>query len=472
MMLIDTHCHLQFKEYDPDREAVIQRALEDSISILLCVGTDVAMSREANVLAQKHPFIYSSVGFHPHDAKGFSESVFQELREITKSTKVVAVGEIGLDYYRNLSPVEDQKRCLRRMLDLAEEFRHPVLLHIRDAAPSPSSEGFGGQAYSDVIKILKENCTLPIRGVNHCFSGSVKELEELLDLGLYISFAGNITYPKSDPIHGAVKACPLNRMLIETDAPYLAPQSYRGKRNEPAYLRQTAIEVASLKGISLEEVERSTAENALTLFPMSREGQEQLVYAIGDALYVNVTNACSARCTFCELSEPNSELYLKGYRLKMKRDPSVQDVLSAIQGVNHYREVVFCGYGEPTLRIKFLVDLAKALKTQGIRTRLNTNGHGNLIHKRSIVPELAGLIDEISVSLNAENDEKYNAIVRPHFGVGTYEKVKEFILECKKLLPKVVVTFVEVPEIDIAACQKVADALGVEARFRKLDVVG
>ncbi|MBI4437101.1 MAG: YchF/TatD family DNA exonuclease [Candidatus Omnitrophica bacterium] len=469
-MFVDTHCHLQFKEYDPDREVVIQRSLKESVGTLLCVGTDVAMSREANALAQTHRFIYSSVGFHPHGAKDFSESVFQELREITKSTKVVAVGEIGLDYYRNLSPVEDQKRCLRRMFDLAEEFRHPVLLHIRDAAPTPS--GFGGQAYPDMIELLKEHCTLPIRGVNHCFSGSVKELQEMLDLGLYVSFAGNLTYPKSDPIREAVKACPIDRILLETDAPYLAPQSYRGKRNEPAYLRQTAVEVASLKGISLEEVERSTAENALTLFPMSHPGEEQLVYAIGDALYVNVTNACSARCTFCELSEPNSELFLKGYRLKMKRDPSVQDVLSAVGRTDPYQEVVFCGYGEPTLRIKFLVEVAQALKERGMRTRLNTNGHGNLIHRRSIVPDLIGLIDEVSVSLNAENGEKYNAIVRPHFGVGTYEKVKEFVLECKKTLPKVVVTFVEVPEIDIAACQKVADVLGVEARFRKLDVVG
>jgi len=458
-MFIDTHCHLQFKEYDTDRDAMIERALHESVSVLLCVGTDVVSSHEANTLAQKHSFIYSSVGYHPHEAKDFSDSVYHELREITKSTKVVAVGEIGLDYYRNLSSVEDQKRCFRRMLDLAKEFRHPILLHIREA-------------YPDTLGLLKENCTLPIRGLNHCFSGSVEELKKILELGLYVSFAGNITYPKSESLREAVKACPLDRMLIETDAPYLAPQSYRGKRNEPAYVRETAKAISELKGVAMEVIENQTTENALSLFPMSRPGQEQWVYAIGDALYVNVTNACSARCTFCELSVPDSELYLKGYRLKMKRDPSVQDVLKTLDGSGRCREVVFCGYGEPTLRIKFLVEVARILRARGIRTRLNTNGHGNLIHRRSIVQDLVGLMDEVSVSLNAENDEKYNAIVRPHFGVGTFEKVKEFVLECKKVIPKVVVTFVEVPEIDVAACQRVAEALGVEARFRKLDVVG
>lgn len=458
-MLIDTHCHLQFEEYDEDREEVIQRAQEGSVSILLCVGTDVSLSRHANTLARHHPFIYSSVGFHPHEAKDFNESVFHELREITKSAKVVAIGEIGLDYYRNLSPVEDQKRCLRRMLELAEDFRHPVLLHIREA-------------YEDTLQILRGHCKLPMRGVNHCFSGSIQELASVLDLGLFVSFAGNITFPKSDALREAVKACPLDRMLIETDAPYLAPQPHRGKRNEPSLIRHTATAIAELKGIPLEAVEETTTENAFSLFPMGRLGEEQWVYAIGEALYVNVTNACSARCTFCELSEPNSELYLKGYRLKMKRDPSVQDILKALGEADRFREVVFCGYGEPTLRIKFLVEVAQTLKARGIRTRLNTNGHGNLIHRRNIVPELSGAIDEVSISLNAENEEKYNAVVRPHFGVGTFERVKEFVQECKKRIPKVIVTFVEVPEIDIHACQTLADSLGVEARFRKLDVVG
>lgn len=469
-MFVDTHCHVQFKDYETDREAVLQRAQDASVSILLCVGIDGPSSRLANALAQKFSFVYSTVGCHPHHAKDFSESLFQELRTVTQSTKVVAIGEIGLDYYRNLSPIEDQKNCFKRMLDLAQEFRHPILLHIRnEEMPSPASVG---KAYADVMDILKEKYVPPIRGVNHCFSGSTRELEKILELGLHVSFAGNITFPKSEALREAVKVCPLDRILLETDAPYLSPQSVRGKRNEPAHLRETALEVTRLKGISLEDVMHQTTENALALFPMSRPGEEQLVYAIGDALYVNVTNACSARCTFCELSEPDSELYLKGYRLKMKRNPSVQDVLSALEGAGRYREVVFCGYGEPTLRIEFLVELGRLLKSRGIRTRLNTNGHGNLIHRRSIVPDLAVVMDEVSVSLNAENEEKYNAIVRPHFGVGTYEKVKDFVLECKKAIPKVIVTFVEVPEIDVSACQKIADSLGVEARFRPLDVVG
>jgi len=458
-MFVDTHCHLQLEDYNADREEVIQRTLDGSISTLLCVGIDVETSRLANDLAQRHPFIFSSVGYHPHYAKRFNGATFEALRDTVKKTKVVAIGEIGLDYYRNLSPPEDQREAFRKMLELAQEFRHPVLLHIREA-------------YPDVISILKESCSLPVRGVNHCFSGGVQELESLLALGLDISFAGNITYPKVEALREAVKVCPLDRLMIETDAPYLSPQSHRGKRNEPALMIHTARKIAELKGTSVEEIEKITTRNALRLFPMGIPGEEQFVYPIEDSLYVNVTNACSARCTFCELSEPNSELYLKGYRLKMKKNPSVAEVLKALKNADTYQEVVFCGYGEPTLRMEFLVELAQLLKKQGVRTRLNTNGHGNLIHHRSIVPDLAKVIDEVSVSLNAESEEKYNTVVRPRFGPGTFEKVKEFILECKQVIPKVVVTFVEVPEIDVRACQKVADALGVEARFRKLDVVG
>ncbi|MFH1858131.1 MAG: TatD family nuclease-associated radical SAM protein, partial [Candidatus Omnitrophota bacterium] len=435
-----------------------------------CAGIDLATSRSANAIAEEHRFIYSSVGYHPHQAKDFTDAVLEELRAACRMAKVVAIGEVGLDDYRGLSPMEDQRQCFRRMLGLAREFRHPVILHIRNSVPSgPHAVG---QAYADVLNIWNEKGNASLRGVNHCFSGSLLELEGVLEAGLYVSFAGNVTYPKAEDLRRAVDACPLERMLIETDAPFLSPQSHRGIRNEPAYLKDIAEEIAKIKGISWEQVARQTAANTLALFPMSRPGEEQFVYAIGESLYVNVTNACSAHCTFCQLSTPQSELYLKGYRLRLQRDPSVEEALTALNDAAHYREVVFCGYGEPTIRLSFLTEVARALKKRGIRVRLDTNGHGNLIHRRSIVPELAGLIDEVSVSLNAENEETYQTVVQPRFGAGTYEKVKEFILECKKTLPQVVVTFVEAPGINLAACRQIAESLGVEAKFRKLDVVG
>ena len=458
--MIDTHCHPHFKEFDSDRREILKRA-EASLSALIAVGTDVETSRAANVLAQHHRFIYSSVGFHPHDASQFNEELWNELRECAKSTKVIAIGEIGLDYYRMLAPKEDQKRAFERCLDLAKEFRMPVILHIREA-------------YPDAIAILKENFEGPIRGVNHCFSGTTKELKQMLDLGLYISFAGNVTYPNAGSLREAAGACPSDRLLLETDAPYLAPQQYRGKRNEPSFVSETARVLAEVLGVTPEHLAQTTEQNTLRLFPMSLPSLErQPVYLIQDSLYINVTNACTARCTFCELSEPDSELYLKGYRLKMQGDPSVQEVLDAVGDPRLYEEIVFCGYGEPTLRLLFLVEVAKTLRQKGAkRIRLNTNGHGNLIHRRSIASELAGFIDEVSVSLDAENEEKYNAVVRPRFGAGTFEKVKTFIRECKDVFPKVVATFVEVPEIDPEACQRVAAELGVEAKIRKLDVVG
>ena len=459
-MLIDTHCHPHFEQFDADRDEVLKRA-EESLAALLAVGTDVETSRQANALAQQHRFIYSSVGFHPHEASSFTDEVFTQLRECAKATKVVAIGEIGLDYYRMQAPKEKQQETFRRCLALAQEFRQPVILHIREA-------------YPDTVAILKENFKGPVRGVNHCFSGTVKELKEMLDFGLYISFAGNVTYPSAAPLREAAKACPLDRILVETDAPYLAPQAYRGKRNEPSFISETVRVLAEVLGATPGHLAEATQKNTLQLFPMTLPSLErQPVYVIQDSLYVNVTNACTARCTFCELSEPDSELYLKGYRLKMKGDPSAAEVLEAIGDPRLYEEIVFCGYGEPTLRLSFLVEVAKALKAKGAkRIRLNTNGHGNLIHKRSIVHDLAGLIDEMSVSLDAENEENYNRVVRPRFGAGTFEKVKTFIQESKELFPKVVATFVEVPEIDAEACRRIAEALGVEAKVRKLDVVG
>ena len=459
-MFVDTHCHPHFEQFAEDRPEVLRRA-EGSLSALIAVGTDVGTSREANALAQQHRFIYSSVGFHPHEAASFSEALWSDLRECAKATKVVAIGEIGLDYYRMLSPKEDQQKAFVRCLDLAEEFRMPVILHIRDA-------------YEDALSLLKDHFKGPLRGVNHCFSGTTKELEQMLDLGLYISFAGNVTYPNAESLREAAKTCPLERLLLETDAPYLAPQASRGKRNEPSFLTETARVLSGLLQMTPDHLGEVTQKNALRLFPMGLpERERQLVYPIQDSLYINVTNACSARCTFCELSEPASELYLKGYRLRMRGDPSSQEVLEAIGDPTTYQEVVFCGYGEPTLRLSFIVEVARILRQKGAKViRLNTNGHGNLIHRRSIVPDLVGLIDEVSVSLDAENEENYNRVVRPHFGVGTYGKVKEFILECKSALPKVVATFVEVPEIDPEACRRVAQALGVEAKIRKLDVVG
>jgi TatD DNase family protein len=203
---------------------------------------------------------------------------------------------------------------------------------------------------------------------------------------------------------------------------------------------------------------------------MEKEQKPTLVYEVREGLYINLTSACTAACWFCPREENPS---LKGYTLSLTRDPNAQEVLSAIKEPTKYKEIVFCGFGEPTLRLKELVEVARKLKEKGVYIRLNTNGHGNLIHGRSIVPDLAGLIDEVSVSLNATSEEEYLQAVKPKFGPGTFVKVCEFILETKAVLPKVTVTAVAFPGFDSKKFKKfVAEKLGVDCRIRAHDQLG
>lgn len=198
------------------------------------------------------------------------------------------------------------------------------------------------------------------------------------------------------------------------------------------------------------------------------EGLElDIVYQIGHVLYLNITNRCTSACSFCVRFKTDS---LRGYHLKLTQEPTVEEVKAAIGDPTRYREIVFCGYGEPLLRLPEVIAISKYVKEKKIPTRLNTNGHGNLIYRRNIVVEIAPFIDAVSISLNAENEEKYMRLCRPAFGAGTYEKVKEFIRECKKYIPRVVVTAVAIPEIDLKKLAEVVNQeLGVELKLRHYD---
>jgi TatD DNase family protein len=197
---------------------------------------------------------------------------------------------------------------------------------------------------------------------------------------------------------------------------------------------------------------------------------DTIAYKIRNTLYLNLTNRCTARCTFCHrLHDPT----VKGYNLRLEAEPSAKELIQEVGDPTGYGEVVFCGYGEPTLRLEVIKEVARAVKAKGGRVRLNTNGHGNLIHERNILPELAGLVDAVSVSLNAENTEKYLVICRPAYGPRTYDAVLAFILEAKQFIPEVTVSIVRLPTIDIHACERIAhEVLGVKFRVRELDAIG
>lgn len=469
MKLVDTHCHLDFADFDADREDVIKRAAEAGVKYIINVASSIEGSRKSVELANKYDSIYASVGIHPHDAKEANDSALAELKDLAKNKKVVAIGEVGLDYYRDLSPRRIQQDVFRRFIGLAKETNLPLIIHCREAQEDSPA---GASAKANLLSILREETTPPVNGVVHCFPSDKEFLRDVLDMGLHVSFTCNITFKNASALRQMVKEfMPLDKLLLETDAPFLAPEVFRGKRNEPSYLTYVAEEIAGLKGIAAEDVARVTSWNSKRLFGVGEEApRSAIVYPIRRSLYINLTNRCTDNCVFCIRDTTD---YVMGYNLRLDREPTAKEIIEAVGDPTAYEEIVFCGYGEPTLRLDCIIEVARALKKKGARIRLTTNGHGNLIYNRSIVGDLVGLIDRVSVSLNAPAAEVYSKICRPSFGLRTFEEIKKFIIECRERLPEVEVTCVDMEGIDIKECERlVREELKVQFRPRRYNVVG
>lgn len=253
MEFIDTHVHLMDQKFSQDLAQVLANAKEAGLTHMINVGYDLESSRRAVVMAQEEPSLYAVVGVHPHDAKLCTPEVLRELGQLAKEPKVVAIGEMGLDYYRNLSPKEVQQEAFREQIRLAQKLNKPIVIHDRDA-------------HGDVMQILKEEKVSAIGGVLHCYSGSWEMARQAMKMGLYISLAGPVTFKNARRLQDIAKLMPLDYLLIETDCPYLAPEPYRGKRNEPAYVVRVAEMIASVKRIPVEEVAQATTANAKRLF--------------------------------------------------------------------------------------------------------------------------------------------------------------------------------------------------------------
>jgi TatD DNase family protein len=252
-MLIDSHCHIDDARYDTDREAMIQHARDAGIGHFVTIGCDLETSRAAVTLAQRHPFISATVGVHPHEVKHIQDGWYDALQALAKSKGVVAYGEIGLDYHYDHSPREVQRQRFREQVGLARDLRLPIIIHTREAQ-------------EDTITILKEEKAGEVGGVFHCFSGDAWLAKDALDLGFYLSFSGVITFQNATMLRDIAKTVPLDRILVETDSPYLAPVPHRGKRNEPAYVRHVAEKLAGLHGLSVKDVADATTQNAKRLF--------------------------------------------------------------------------------------------------------------------------------------------------------------------------------------------------------------
>jgi TatD DNase family protein len=251
-MLTDTHCHLFYKELKNDLDAIISRAIDMKVTRFICVGTNIEDSKECLSISENNDNIFASVGVHPHDAQNVLEGYIDEIYELMEYESMVAIGEMGLDYFRNISEPLIQEKVFREQVKVAQDLNRPIIFHNREAD-------------SDIIKVLSDYPD--VIGVAHCFSSNLDTANALLEMGYYISFSGNLTF-KNSHLPEIAKEIPLERLLVETDSPYLSPEPHRGKKNEPSRVRFVAEKLAEIKKISFEDIAKHTHENASELFQL------------------------------------------------------------------------------------------------------------------------------------------------------------------------------------------------------------
>lgn len=482
--MIDSHCHLEMKEFDRDFDGVIKRMAEAGVTHAVSIGSIAIGERIERTLSitGSYDFIYATLGVHPkspYESLDAVESLFVRYYE-KLGKKIVAVGETGLDYFipeANTSEMaeikEKQKELFRFQLEISQRFKLPVIVHVRDA-------------YEDAIAILREFAgRLSFSGgVIHCFSSADPAVAyEFLKMGFFISFSGNVTYKKNDGLRAVAKEIPAEKILLETDSPFLAPQQFRGGRNEPSYVKLTAEAVANAKGIEIGKFSELTVQNTVNLF--SLEGVSGfypgVAYKIRNSVYLNLTNKCTNRCVFCPKIRGGG-FNVRGYNLELKSEPSAEEAFISILRYNDFNEIVFCGLGEPTLRLETLKAIAGRIKAEagvgkipgGIKVRLDTDGLASAVHKRNVAKELKGLIDSVSISVNAHSGAFYDDICKPQIKTSDepYLSVLDFARECKKYIPDVTLTAVGVPGLDAESVENFAKSIGAYFKLRKLDDVG
>lgn len=459
----DSHAHLDRRFFPEDLDDVIARAFAAGLDGIVTIGAsaDPAEMEEAAQVAAAHDRIWAAVGIHPHEADRATPASFATLERLLALPKVVAVGETGLDFHYDLSSRDGQAAVFRRQIALAAEAGKPLVLHVREA-------------HAECLEILRSERLPWPPGVVHCYTGDLPTARAYVDLGFRISIPGVVTFRNAGDLAEAVRGLRAEDLLVETDSPYLAPAPMRGRKNEPAFVRFTGEAVAALKGLTPADLARVTALTARRMFGIEA-GEAlapRLAYPIRDALYVNVTNRCTLRCTFCAKFR---DWVVKGHNLRLPADPAPEDLWAALEeaGFRQYREVVFCGYGEPLLRWEVVRDLAARVKAAGVRTRVNTDGLASLVSGQDVVAALAGVVDALSVSLNAADAASYAAVCRSRYGESAFAAVCDFLRGARGRIPDVTASVVALPGLDLEACRRLAeDELGVRFRVRPLDDPG
>ena len=450
-MFTDTHTHLFYPNFEGEVDKVIERAVQAGVDYMIVPGTDLATSLQAIELTEKYDNIYASVGVHPHDSKDWNDSIIEKLEELAKNKKVVAIGEIGLDYYYDFSPREIQIKAFESQIQLALKLNLPIIVHNREAN-------------EDIMNIVRKYKNSGLRAQYHCFAGSIADARELVEMHHYISFPGIVTFKNAESVRKVLSRIAIENLLLETDSPFMTPVPHRGERNEPAYIKLIAEKIAEVHHLSTEDVGKATSYNAHKLFGIGEKPKLSFTYRIGEKLYINVTNRCNADCVFCDRK---GEAVINGYNLKMSKseEPDAEVYIKEIGDPKKYKEIVFCGYGEPTIRWELVKQVAKYVKEFGGNTRMNTDGHGNFINKRDITSELKGLIDTVSISLNSTDPVQYGKLMRVDSTM--HGEMLDFARKAKNYT-HVVLSIVGLSEVDSEAAKKfVAEEVGVDFRERE-----
>lgn len=450
-MFVDTHAHLFFANFKSDLDQVIDNAKQNGVDYIIVPGTNLQTSMEAVEMADKYEMVYAAAGVHPHDTAEWSSNWIEKIKQFTEHKKVVAIGEIGLDYYYDFSPKEKQIQAFESQIELAIEKDLPIIVHNRESN-------------TDVMNIIRKYAGKGLRGQFHCFAGSIKDARELVEMGFYISFTGNVTFAKADSIRNVLKRVEVDNLLLETDAPFMTPKPYRGQRNEPAYIPVIAETIAEVHNLRVVDVGRATSYNVHKLFGIGEELKLHYTYQIGESLYINVTNRCNADCIFCDRK---GKAVISGYKLKMDKsqEPAAEVYTKEIGDPKKYNEIVFCGYGEPTIRWDVVKEVAAYIKANGGKTRLNTDGHGNVINKRDITPELKDLIDTVSISLNSTDPDQYAKLMR--VDPEMHAEMLKFAKDADKY-SNVIMSVVGLNAVDTEKAKKfVTEKLGVNFRERE-----
>ena len=450
-MFTDTHAHLFYPNFENDVDEVINRAKNEGVDYIIVPATDIKTADQTIELCEKYDFIYGAVGVHPHDTKDWNPALLNEIKELSKHKKIVAIGEIGLDYYYDFSPKEKQIEAFKSQIELAIELNLPVIIHNRESDV-------------DMLKIIQEYCGSGLKAQFHCFNASLEDANEYIRMGHFISFTGNITFKKADELRDILSKISLEHIMLETDSPFMTPVPHRGKRNEPSYVKFIAEKIAEVHNLSLEDVSRYTSYNVFRMFGIGSKPGTSFTYKIKNSLYINVTNRCNADCVFCDRK---GEAVRSGYNLKMSREmePAAEVYMNEIGDPKKYDEIVFCGYGEPTIRWNVVKEVAAFVKQKGGKTRINTNGHGSYINHQDITPEMENLIDVVSISLNTSDPEEYARLFQVDKSL--FNEAMNFIRNSKKYVSKVIVSIVDYNNVNHEKVKKMTEEIGVEFRVRE-----